>query len=33
LEADFSGYDSVGVRDYYAKLGYYLEGPYMVKML
>lgn len=23
----------VGVRNYYAKLGYYLEGPYMVKML
>lgn len=24
---------SVGVRNYYAKLGYHLEGPYMVKML
>ena len=23
----------VGVRNYYAKLGYHLEGPYMVKML
>jgi len=23
----------VGVRSYYARLGYYLEGPYMVKML
>lgn len=25
--------NSVGVRSYYARLGYYLEGPYMVKML
>ena len=23
----------VGVRNYYAKLGYYLDGPYMSKML
>lgn len=23
----------VGTRDYYRKLGYYLEGPYMVKQL
>ena len=23
----------VGVRSYYARLGYYLEGPYMVKLL
>ena len=23
----------VGTRNYYAKLGYYIEGPYMVKML
>jgi elongator complex protein 3 len=23
----------VGTRHYYRKLGYYLEGPYMVKML
>lgn len=23
----------VGVRSYYARLGYHLEGPYMVKML
>ena len=23
----------IGVRDYYRKLGYELEGPYMVKML
>jgi elongator complex protein 3 len=23
----------VGVRNYYAKLGYHLDGPYMSKML
>ena len=23
----------VGTRNYYSKLGYYLEGPYMVKNL
>jgi len=23
----------IGTRNYYAKLGYHLEGPYMVKLL